>query len=186
MSVKQGGLLATAEREQKLMSGGRREKLFEEISFFLDDRVSAEELELFEKREDMEEILKERWRTNAEEWRVSDAVRSGVTCKAASGSQSSMAEVGLSDEPEVGVNRKGKLEDQSFVCSVEASQKKRRAVIRKESAETQDFVSWQDMEEGNDKSLEEIGFVPRPVGEPLLVKHMCDKKCEEMGFARRK
>ena len=52
-------------------------------------------------------------------------------------------------------------------------------MIRKESTETQEFVSGQDMEEGNDKSLEEMGFVPRAVGEPLRVKHMCDKKCNE-------
>ena len=32
---------------------------------------------------------------------------------------------------------------------------------------------------GSDKSLEELGFVPRAVGEPLPVKHMCDKKCDE-------
>ena len=40
------------------------------------------------------------------------------------------------------------------------SQKKKKAVIRKEPAETQEYVSYQDMELGDDKSLEYVGFVP--------------------------
>ena len=48
--------------------------------------------------------------------------------------------------------------------------------------ETQDCVSYQDMEVDDDKRLEELGFVPSVVGEPFRVKHMCDKKCKDMGF----
>ena len=53
--------------------------------------------------------------------------------------------------------------------------------MRKESAETQDEVSCQGMEV-DDGSLEGMGFVPSAVGERLCVKHMCDKKCNTMGF----
>ena len=85
--------MATMERKQQLMSGALeelREKLFQEAKVF-DDRISAEEAELFEKSVAMEELLTERERTNAEEWRVSDAVRGDVTWKAASGAQRSRA-----------------------------------------------------------------------------------------------
>ena len=50
MNVEQAGLLATVERKQKLMSAApedRRAKICMEISI-LDDRISAEEVELFE------------------------------------------------------------------------------------------------------------------------------------------
>ena len=77
------------------------------------------------------------------------------------------------------VNCKGTLEDQSFVSGDGASQKKRKAVIRKESSETKDYVSREDMEVESDKSLEVMGNVPSAVGEPLRVKHMCDKKCNQ-------
>ena len=43
-------------------------------------------------------------------------------------------------------------------------------------------MSCQDMEVDDDKRLEELGFVPSAVGEPLRVKHICDKKCNDMGF----
>ena len=67
-------------------------------------------------------------------------------------------------------------------CGAGASQTKRKAVIRKDSAETHDYVCCLDMEVDIDKGLEEMGFVPRAVGEPLRVKHMCDKMCNETGF----
>ena len=51
-------------------------------------------------------------------------------------------------------------------------------MIRKESVETQDYVSCQGMEVDDDKSLEELGFVPSAVGEPLRVKQMCDKEVQ--------
>ena len=38
-------------------------------------------------------------------------------------------------------------------------------MIRKESVETQDCESCQDMEEDDDKSLEEMGFVPSAVSD---------------------
>ena len=40
-----------------------------------------------------------------------------------------------------------------------------KAVIRKGSAETQDCVSCQDMEADDDRSLEEMGFVPNAVSD---------------------
>ena len=48
--------------------------------------------------------------------------------------------------------------------------------------ETQDSVSCKDMEVDDDTRLKELGFVPSAVGEPLRVKHMCDKKCNDMCF----
>ena len=62
----------------------------------------------------MEELLKERRRTNVEAWRASGAVESGVTRIAASGARGSTAEVGHSNVPEVDVNCKGTREDQQF------------------------------------------------------------------------
>ena len=55
-------------------------------------------------------------------------------------------------------------------------------MTRTESAETPDHVSCQDMDVDDSKSLEKLGFVPRAVDEPLRVKHMCDKKCNEKSF----
>ena len=66
-----------------------------------------EEAEFFGVEVEMEELLKERWRTNVEEWRASDAVDSGVTQKAASGPETPKAEAGHSDLLEVDVNWKG-------------------------------------------------------------------------------
>ena len=100
-----------------------------------------------------------------------------------------MAEGGFSDGSRVDVNCKGTLADQSSVSSAGVSQKKKRkTVVRKESAETQDYVSCQDTEVDDDKSLEDVGFVPSAVSDsggwrkPIRVKHMCDKKCNEEGF----
>ena len=107
------------------------------------------------------------------EWRHSEA----------SGARGSNAELGHSNVPEVDVNWKGTREDQNSACSVEDSQKmKERAAMRKESAETQDDVSCQDMEVDENKSLEEMGFVPSSVNEPFRVNHMCDKKRYEREF----
>ena len=74
MNMKQERLLATMERKQKLVSGAPedlRKKVVKEIRI-LDDRISAEEAELFEERVEVEELLKE-GRTKAEEWRASEA-----------------------------------------------------------------------------------------------------------------
>ena len=67
-----GDLLATMERKHTLTTGAPeelREKLFPKVRV-LDDRILEEEHELFEKRVEMEEPLKERRRTKAEEWRA--------------------------------------------------------------------------------------------------------------------
>ena len=58
-----------------------RDKLLQEVL------VSAKELELFEKREDMEEILKGKRMAKTEVWRVSDVAGVGVNWKAASGAK---------------------------------------------------------------------------------------------------
>ena len=111
MNMGQKELLTTMARKEKLMSGALekiREK-HQEGFFVLEDRISAEELQLFEKREELEEIMKERRRTKVENWRVSDAARSGVVWKAASGAQCSRAGVGPCDEYGVGVNCAGSL-----------------------------------------------------------------------------
>ena len=61
-------------------------------------------------------------------------------------------------------------------------------MIRKESAEVQGCTLHQDMEVDDDKSSEEMGFVPSGVidsagwRETLRVKCMCGKKCEEESF----
>ena len=44
------------------------------------------------------------------------------------------------------------------------------------------LVFCQDMETDDNKSLEELGFVPSAVGELIRVKHMCDQKCDEKGL----
>ena len=90
-----------------------REKLFQEVRV-LDDRISAEETELFEKRMEMEEFLQDRRRSKVVGCRASDGFESGVARKAASRARGSNAEVGHSNVPEVDVNWKGTREDQKF------------------------------------------------------------------------
>ena len=86
-----------------------------------------------------------------------------------------------SDKSRVDVNRKGSL-GQSSVNSAGASQKKSDAVTRQESSETQKYVRYQDMEIDDDKSLEEIGFVPVSDSAGWGVKYTCDKKCNKESF----
>ena len=57
--------------------------------------------------------------------------------------------------------------DQGSMSSAGGSQKKRKAVVRKESAETHDYTSCQDTEVDNDKSLEEMDFLPSAVSESV-------------------
>ena len=68
----QTGLMATMERKQKLMRGAPdkfRETFCQEIKD-LDERISAEEVELLvKKKKVMRELLKEKKRTNVEGWR---------------------------------------------------------------------------------------------------------------------
>ena len=61
---------------------------------------------------------------------------------------------------------------------VEAQPQKRRAVIRVESEETQDFFK-ERCSSGypSEEEVEEIGFVPSAVGEPLWALHLCDNEC---------
>ena len=141
-----------------------------------------EEAEFFGVEVEMEELLKERWRTNVEEWRASDAVDSGVTQKAASGPETPKAEAGHSDLLEVDVNWKGTWENQSSVCSLEDSQKKRRAVMRRESAVPRDHVSGQDICEDDNKSSKELSFVPSAGGWPPRFDLVRDHKCSERRF----
>ena len=132
MDMKQEALLATMERKQKLMGGAQedpREKLFKEVRI-LDDRISVEEAEVHDDRAETEELLKERKRTKADELRASDAVRSDVARRAASGVQSSKTEVGLSDVSRVDVDWLSTLGDQSSMTSAGGLQKKRKAVVR--------------------------------------------------------
>ena len=89
------------------------------------------------------------------------------------------AEIGPSNVLVVGLNWKGTWEDQGLVQCRRLTEKEKRVVIRKGSAETQDHVTDQDTEVDDNNGLEEIGFVPSAVGEPLRAKHMWDKKCNE-------
>ena len=65
-------LLAIVERRQELMSGALEECSRKDISGDirdLDERISAEEMGLLEKKQAMKELLKERRSTEVEEWR---------------------------------------------------------------------------------------------------------------------
>ena len=124
--MKQKGLLAAVERKQKLLSGALedlRGKLFQDV-VVLDDRISVEEAEPFDKREAIEEPKKRR-KTKAEEWTATHAVESALTRKAVSETRGSKVEVGPTNELEVGVHWKGTWEDQGLWCGVEDSQKKK-------------------------------------------------------------
>ena len=139
MNVKQGGLLATMERKQQMMSGIPEERPAElclEISV-LDDKITAEEAELYEKRVEKRWFLKERRMTTVEELSGTDVVESGVVLEDSfwGPKRSSKAE-GLSNVPSSGW--KGTTEDQG---------KERKTMARKESVETQDYMSCQDVEE---------------------------------------
>ena len=67
----------------------------------------------------------------------------------------------------------------SLVQCRESQAKKKSEVTRKESAKTQDYVS---MPRRGVFCVEELGMVPSSVGEPLRVKHLCDGKCNGIGF----
>ena len=123
----------------------------------LEDRISAEELELFKKGRAMEEIMKERRRTKASESTVSDAAKGGVTWKSASGVQESRARVGSFSESGVDVNLKGLVGGGGGHCSGSWAgvSKKNKAVSGTDSK----------CKVVNDKSLEEMGFVPSAVSE---------------------
>ena len=89
MNERHKKLVSMMERKQRLIGEvpERREKFCQEIGV-LDDRISAEEMELLEKRQAMEEPLKERRKTEVEEWRDTVVAEGGVIQKAAAGSRS--------------------------------------------------------------------------------------------------
>ena len=73
---------------------------------------------------------------------------------------------------------------------VKAPPQKRRAVARAESVETQDYVAAppltscleQKIEAEDQKTMEEVSFVPSAVREPRWVLDMFDDKCTTKGF----
>ena len=97
MNEMQGGVMVTMKRKQKMLGEvpELREKLCKDIQT-LDERFSANEVGLQGKKQEMRMLLKERRKTNVEELRDTGAAESDFIRKAASGFQSSKAEVGLS------------------------------------------------------------------------------------------
>ena len=73
------------------------------------------------------------------------------------------------------------VEEQQAV-RVEAQPQKRRAVIRVESEEPQDDALERRRCGPGQEEVEETGFVPSAVSEPVCALHLCDKKCSEQGF----
>ena len=69
----------------------------------MEDRISAEEAELYETGEEMKELMMERWSTKSEEWRVSDNVGVDVGCEVLSGARSYESEVRYLGELGLGV-----------------------------------------------------------------------------------
>ena len=184
MNETQKGFLATSDK-QKLMSGApekNREKFCQEIKD-LDDRISAEEVELLDKKKEMRELVQERRRTKVEGWRDTDAAEGEVAQKAAFRSQNSEAEVGYSNVPEAEVSWHGGRPE--FCWQFISAPQKKRVVAQNESGETQDYVSAppflkhrdQSLEEEDDVTLEELGFIASAVREPRRAEHMCDKNC---------
>ena len=94
MTVKQSRLLATMQRQQKLMSGVAEEvweKLLQGV-LVLEDMNSAEEAELFKTSEENKEPMMDSWKTKAEELRDSCNAGTCVGCDAVSGARSSKGE----------------------------------------------------------------------------------------------
>ena len=147
----------------------------------VEDEVSEIAREFREAGKEVRQVTLEWIRTEAKAPREMDAARSGVAWMAASRDQSSKAEVGLSDVSRVHFDCMARWRTETLRATLEP-RRKRKAVIQKESAETQDYVSCQDMETDDNKSLEQLGFVPSAVGELLRVKHMSDQKCDEKGL----
>ena len=104
----------------------------------LDDVISEMEKELREAGNALWRVTLEWRRIEARERRDTDAAGGGATWKAASGVQSSKAEIGPAGESGVGVNRKSSLEEQSYTSSAGGSQKKWRAAGTERIYETQE------------------------------------------------
>ena len=96
----------------------------------LEDGISVLERELRETGKDLWSAKLEWRRIEAKERRETDAAGGGVTWKAASGAQSSKAEIGPSGKSGVGVNRKGSLRDQSSKGSTGGPQKEESGTER--------------------------------------------------------
>ena len=69
-----------------------------------------------------------------------------------------------------------------WYSGTESQAKNKGGVTRKEPDETQDYVSCQDVQFDGNRNLEELGMVPSSVDEPLRIKHLCDGRCDEIGF----
>ena len=98
MNESQRNLLAMMERKQKLMGEAPedlRGKIFQAIRD-LDERISFEEIDLLEKKQVMEEMLKGRRSTDVGEVRDTVIVVSGVTRMAVAGSRRSKTQGDLS------------------------------------------------------------------------------------------
>ena len=177
MNARYRKLMSTMEREQKLMGDVPefQETLCQEIGV-LDDRISAEELDLLEKKQAMEEIS---WRRGeVPKLRDTDVAEGRVTWMAAAGSRSSEAE-GHLFVSEVGVHQKDTEDGQKSFGQVKAPVQKRRAVIRVESAERQDYVSAPPLTSGMGTDMEELSFVPSAVSEHRWALRVCANKCRE-------
>ena len=153
MEKERSRLLEIMERKQKLRMGAPKES--QEIIFrsvlALENEILLIEKELRDAGNKLRQVTVEWKGTEAKGPRETDAVRSHVTQKAASGSRSSKAEVGLSDVSGV-VDCTGTFGPQVF----DPAEEQEIGVIRKESSETHDNVSCHGMEVDDDKSLEEM------------------------------
>ena len=158
-----------------------RENLCQE-SGVLDDRISAEETELLEKKLVTKDLLKARRKTRVEVWRDTVAARvERVTQKAAAGSRSSEASSEFIRKTRWRVR---------ILLAMSRRGRRTGAIVCKESAEPQDYVSEllrmshldRNVEAEDEKNTEEMSFVPSAVSEPRWALRMCDKKCGAKGF----
>ena len=88
VSERQGKRLAMMERKRNLMSKApedHRKQTFQEISG-LDERISAKEMVLLERRRILEDLLKEGRNAEVEEGRVKVTAGGGITRQAVAGS----------------------------------------------------------------------------------------------------
>ena len=113
------------------------EKIRQEIGV-LDDKISAEEVELLEKKQ-AKKLWKEMKKNKVEECRDTVVAGCGFTQKAAAGSRSSEAEGDLFFVRVGSSLKKATEEGHKSFGQAKAPPRKRRAVVRVESAETQNF-----------------------------------------------
>ena len=89
------------------------------------ERISAEESDLLEKKQAMQELLKDRRSTEVEEWCLTVVAGSGVTRVAVVGSRSSATEADLSVS-DAEVLQKDTEADQRSVGQVKAPPQKKK------------------------------------------------------------